>query len=127
MSKSGTQRESDEQVDPWPTQADHALPEVMRAQIKDDLVARRAELLEGIARLAATGGKVPSVADEKDYRSHMGETEAILRGELRQTTMALARLANGTYSRYMYCGSPIPLPRLQLIPTALSCGTCIHR
>jgi len=40
---------------------------------------------------------------------------------------ALARIADGTYGRCTWCGEPIPVERLEVVPTATGCRTCTEQ
>jgi DnaK suppressor protein len=86
-------------------------------RIRRQLRMQRKELLAGIVRLEAeAAGRGPDAPT--------GPTIGILRGELEQTEQALERLASRTYGTCQVCGAPIPLHRLQVIPSAARCGVC---
>jgi DnaK suppressor protein len=85
------------------------------AHIERHLAGQRRELLDGIARLAA---------HPTHDRTARFTPLAVLRGELEQTTRALARLGAGTYGVCQVCGQPIAPQRLAIVPSAERCDDC---
>jgi RNA polymerase-binding transcription factor DksA len=103
-----------------------ALTAPARARIASELRERRADLLQGIQRHEASLAHqeaTPS-ADDPERVTRTRQALAVLTGELTQTTSALGRLDAGTYGVCERCGAPIPLRRLQIVPSALRCGEC---
>ena len=102
------------------------LTDAALAQIERELRARREELLRGSARLeaAATRLEREGLGADDVLLAQTRETQTILRGELNQTTVALARLATGAYGICEQCGEPISALRLRIVPSAAHCDAC---
>ncbi len=97
-----------------------------RARIESELRERQTDLLAGLQRheralAQMEAGVLPADAERM---AHTCQMLALLEGELSQTTTALRRLSEGTYGVCERCGAPIPLHRLQIVPSALRCGAC---
>lgn len=116
--------------------AEHAAPSLprtqpvltprARARIESELRERRADLLRGIQRHEAALDQLEAAGPSSDpaREARTRQALALLDGELTQTSAALERLAAGTYGVCERCGAPIPLRRLQIVPSALRCGEC---
>jgi len=61
--------------------------------------------------------RVPPLADDDT-------SAARHRAHERSLQDALARIADGTYGRCTWCGAPIPIERLEVVPTAEGCQAC---
>lgn len=99
---------------------------------------------EALARLAGTSEERAAVVaaaresvpdDEHDpegstiaYERRMLDALAHdTRERVAEVDAALDRLARGTYGTCARCGSPIPVERLRVLPTARTCVTCASR
>jgi len=100
--------------------------------IKQELEAKRQEILEGIARARALGqveGETgaPDIADRaasalaREFSFSLTENEGKL---LKLIDEALERLAAGKYGLCVHCGQPIEKARLAAVPWARHCLTC---
>jgi DnaK suppressor protein len=100
--------------------------------IKEQLEAKRRELLDGVNRARQLTSEeseagAPDIADratsafQRDFSFHMSENEARM---LRLIEEALARLQNGRYGLCVSCSEPIEEPRLRALPWARHCIAC---
>jgi DnaK suppressor protein len=101
--------------------------------VRAGLEARRAELRERVAKLAARPERGASQGFGK--RIGDGTVEAIsrltdigvgasLESTLARTERALAKLDEGSYGRCDDCGEPISPARLEAMPDAVLCVAC---
>lgn len=104
-----------------------------RAAVETRLQERSAELTRRLERLRREGtGMVGS--ELADYDQHPADsgtetleqeidetTDMMLADELRQVTVALERLADGSYGKCVDCGREIPRERLEAIPESVRC------
>ena len=98
------------------------------ARLRQRLEAQREELTRRLAFLegsiASPERYVDAMQERGDDASLLGAHEeaedevAFVRGELDQVDRALARIADGTYGLSEVSGRPIPLDRLDALPTA---------
>jgi len=100
--------------------------------IKQELEAKRQEILEGMARARLQGqvdGETgaPDIADraasalQRELSFSLLENEGLL---LKLIDEALERLAKGTYGLCVHCGQPIEKARLAAVPWARHCLQC---
>ena len=105
-----------------------------------DLDAVRAELERRRDRMAGRVGKLaerPERGAAQGFGKRVGDgtVEAIsrlteigvgtsLEASLVRTQRALAKIEEGSYGRCDECGDPIPEPRLQAMPDAVTCMDC---
>lgn len=100
--------------------------------IKQELEAKRQEILEGIARARALGqvdGETgaPDIADraasalQREFSFSLTENEGKI---LKLIDEALQRLAAGKYGLCVHCGQPIEKARLAAVPWARHCLHC---
>lgn len=100
--------------------------------IRKRLEAKRAELLEGVARAREIGAVetdagAPDIADRatsafaREFSFSLSENEGKM---LRLIDEALARLDNGRYGACVNCGQKIEPPRLNAVPWARHCIAC---
>ncbi len=100
--------------------------------VRARLEAKRAELLDGVARAREIGAVetdagAPDIADRatsafaREFSFSLSENE---RGMLRLIDEALARLDNGRYGICVHCGERIEPPRLNAVPWARHCIAC---
>lgn len=108
----------------------------MMAQFKQQLLARRADLLEQLATLR--GGLVGRAEASAEHFGHAEDSEAQLNSardlefaldehdtaELRLLDAALERMDMGSYGLCVDCGEAIAPERLQAAPEALRCVAC---
>ena len=102
-------------------------------RLHEQLVARRAELLQALSdelqdlrhEIGGRSGRddvdlaSDSVTDEMTSQLAQMESE-----ELRQIDRALVRLRNGTYGTCEMCAKKIPVARLNALPYAAYCILC---
>jgi RNA polymerase-binding transcription factor len=126
MFETGVPSEAAEGYAPQLPQTQPALTPAARVRIESELRERRGDLLEGIQRHEATLAQLesPDLSADPERMTRVRQNLALLNGELTQTTAALRRLAEGTYGVCERCGAPIPVQRLQIVPSALRCGQC---
>lgn len=101
-------------------------------KIKKILTARRAELLEGVARARDMGSveteaAAPDIADrassafQREFSYSLSENEGKM---LRLIDEAIARLEGGSFGKCTNCEKPIEPQRIQAIPWARHCIAC---
>ncbi len=99
------------------------------AQIKEQLVAKQAELARRLERLKEnlTGGRS---ADSQEQAQELENAEVVdalgneARTEIAQIAKALEQIKNGTYGTCVDCGEAIPTARLAAYPFADRCIRC---
>lgn len=111
------------------------LTEVELAALRQQVLARRAEL-EAALRRSKEGG-APVDLDEPIGRlsrmEAMQQQKMVQAGrtaqeaELRRLTVALADMDNGDYGYCRQCDEPIPLARLRIRPDTRVCVRCQER
>lgn len=109
---------------------------MMTAQLKQQLLAQRADLLEQLTTLrGGLSGRAEASAEHfgraedsdaqlnsaRDLEFALDEHET---AELRLLDAALERIRVGTYGRCIDCGEPIAVARLQAAPEAPRCVAC---
>lgn len=109
---------------------------VTTAQIKQQLLAQRADLLEQLTTLR--GGLYGRAEASAEHFEHAQDSAAQLNSardlefaldehetaEIRLLDAALERIRVGTYGLCIDCGEPIALARLQAAPEAPRCIAC---
>lgn len=101
-------------------------------QRRRDLVARRAELAERMARVAShtQHRSEPLSADfaeqavELENQGVLVALDGELSAELRSTEIALRRIESGDYEYCMRCGDEIGEARLNVLPSVTLCIKC---
>lgn len=100
-------------------------------EIREALMARRAELLEEAGRTAhGMGDEVESFPDPTDRGSHEGERNLVLRIRDRERKLlskveeAIERMDDGTYGLCEECGQGIGIGRLRARPVTTLCIEC---
>lgn len=103
---------------------------VNRAQLRDQLQARRSQLTDELQRLRERirePGARPTLADAEDDVDD-GDLDAslidIANSTLRRIDVALERLRSGSYGRCTRCRGPISEARLVAMPFAVRCQRC---
>ena|SRR2546422_5177999 len=66
-------------------------------------------------------------AQEENISRLLAGLDARGRGELETIDVALTRIEAGEYGRCQDCEEPIPLERLEVLPTATTCVECSER
>lgn len=106
------------------------------AQLKTELLARRARFLEQLAQLRGGDiGRVEASAEHFGQKQDSTAQEATAReieyaldehesAELALVDAALRRIENGSYGHCVACGVKIPLARLNVVPEAARCIGC---
>lgn len=89
------------------------------ADLREALLERRQERREQLRALTNQADAATDVVTIRRVDS-VHEVLALI-------DAALARMRNGIYGRCLHCSSMIPLPRLQLLPYADGCVTCLRR
>ncbi len=124
------------------TQTLYPADEAAEAPAAADLLVR--EQLEAEARVAELAGELEAMGadletevtfDDEDAEgatsSHDRERVVALlasaRRHLQDVREALARVDAGTYGVCERCGRPIPRERLEALPTARACVSCLDR
>jgi DnaK suppressor protein len=97
------------------------LEQRLTAQLDD--LTRRAEAIERDLRQPLDADWEEQALDLADDEALEGVDE-VLRTEIRQTRLALARIGQGTYGSCALCGEEIGLPRLNALPAATHCIAC---
>lgn len=109
---------------------------LLTTPFKEQLLARRASLLEQLAALR--GGTVGRAEASAEHFAQTEDSEAQVNSardlefalderdtaELRQVDAALRRLEAGTYGLCLDCGMAIPAARLHAAPDAARCISC---
>ena len=96
---------------------------------KTALTARRAEVLDELARIEALLDATPT-KDLEDFSTERQGDEVLESraaqeaGELKRIDAALARIDAGTYGVCLTCGDPIAPARLAAVPDAALCADC---
>jgi len=100
-------------------------------ELREALLARRAELLEEAGRTAhGMGDEVESFPDPTDRGSHEGERNLVLRIRDRERKLlskveeALERIEDGIYGLCEECGLEIGVGRLRARPVTTLCIEC---
>jgi RNA polymerase-binding protein DksA len=99
------------------------------ARIREQLVAKQAELARRLERLKEnlTGGRS---ADSQEQAQELENAEVVdalgneARTEITQIARALEQIRSGTYGVCADCGEPIPMARLEAYPFADRCIRC---
>lgn len=108
------------------------------AKIKDELLERKAQILEDLKDIADRGEngesskvKFPEYGDKSDenaqeiaeYQTNLA-TDKTLESTLRDIDASLKRIEDGTYGVCKYCGKDIPKKRMLARPVASACVEC---
>lgn len=99
------------------------LQEDVQADVSND-VATPGMASSDHAQWEASGGSSNHLADDATELFLQEEELAIdnsLRGMVAEIDHALERIANGTYGKCERCGKPIPLKRLEALPSSTLC------
>lgn len=101
-------------------------------QFRQTLLARRLELFRAVARIEEDLRWLET--DVQPESEERGQDENLIRllarlddrqkAEIQAIDQALRRIAMGTYERCEACGRPIPMARLEGLPTATTCVSC---
>jgi RNA polymerase-binding protein DksA len=99
------------------------------ARIREQLIAKQAELARRLARLKEnlTGGRS---ADSQEQAQELENAEVVdalgneARSEISKIARALDQIKNGTYGVCSDCGEAIPMARLEASPFADRCIRC---
>ena len=102
------------------------------AQVKDNLAARKQELLERHGRISkhTRHREEPLPQDFAEQAVELENQELLealdveVADELRQIERALGRLEAGEYQQCGSCGEDIPEARLEALPTTSLCVDC---
>ena len=107
-------------------------------KIKEDLLARKNQILEDLKNISNKNGKsddykakFPEFGDKIDenaqeineYTTNLA-TEKVLEVSLRDISSALERIEKGTYGICKYCGKEIEGKRMLARPVASACVEC---
>jgi DnaK suppressor protein len=109
-----------------------SLPPIVIERIRNRLEDERAELVDRLAgaRRAVSGTTATSGHGETEHvqleaeRALATVLDAATRTALEDLVFALARLDDGSYGVCAACGLPIPLERLEAVPTTRRCVPC---
>ena len=109
-----------------------SLPPVVVEHIRNRLEEERDELLQrlGDAAPAPDGPTATHGRGETEHvqleaeRAMASALDAATRAALEDLAVALARLDDGSYGTCTSCGLPIPVPRLEAVPTTQRCVHC---
>lgn len=82
----------------------------------DDLARLRAVLVDAVEANERQEDHIPAGPEADAHRVARRSLEG-----------ALARLDSGTYGACTGCGDALPVERLELVPDAELCMTCVHR
>jgi len=100
------------------------------AMIQRILEGEREKLRQQLQILSGNGhteSKNPDQMDIAQAYSDQERSRALQTFEqkhLNQVEAALQAIADGSYGRCQHCQQPIPLERLQALPTAMMCVAC---
>lgn len=102
------------------------------SDLQQVLLARRAELRQQLARLAADQARTaeplsPDFAEQATQRENDEVIDALhesAHGELMAVERAIERFDSGSYGRCTRCGNPIAAERLHAVPHASRCSHC---
>ncbi|GGO61017.1 DnaK suppressor protein [Microbacterium nanhaiense] len=106
---------------------------ILEARLEDVLAARRrrsedlTELADARSAATADDEHDPEGATLSDEWSRIVGLDAEAERELRAIDDAQKRLAEGRFGTCEACGSPIPVARLRIRPTATMCVNCASR
>lgn len=114
------------------------IEEKLKATLKAALESERAQLLSEIEEYEREGQEsLSDVSGENNYRDHMADQgsatfareldmtlEDNAREDLVRIDAALGRMESGGYGVCTRCGAPIPLGRLEAMPSAELCIEC---
>ncbi len=97
--------------------------------IEHQLNSKLLELQDRLARLRADAGQEHSADSEEQAQERENDevVDAIgdeTRQSIRDITLALKRLEDGTYGHCEACGEPIAAARLEALPEASRCIHC---
>ncbi|WP_344811730.1 TraR/DksA C4-type zinc finger protein [Microlunatus aurantiacus] len=96
------------------------------AAVRTELEQQRRFRVEQLEEAEVDAAEALAAADDarlQVIRSLFITTEAALR----EINVALARLDHGTYGTCEHCHQPIPIERLEVLPTSRSCTPCQAR
>ncbi|HEX5586465.1 MAG TPA: TraR/DksA family transcriptional regulator [Acidimicrobiia bacterium] len=107
------------------------MADTLHSELREELQAERARLVEQIERLGSTAGSSldfdENFADSGQVTAERAEVDA-LAGQLRETLAeiddALAKFDGGTFGTCESCNQPIGDARLQAMPAARLCMSC---
>ncbi len=96
------------------------------------LLDRRAALFRKVAQVeddlrwldTNVEAEVEEAGQEENIARLLARLDDRGKAEIEEIDTALARLATGDYGRCTRCGEPIPLARLEAMPTAVTCVDC---
>jgi RNA polymerase-binding protein DksA len=108
------------------------LPPAVVERIRTRLEEERATLSQRLRPLGDDLDTSTATRGQGETEHVQIEVERALASTLQQAaheamedvTLALARLDDGSYGLCSSCGSPIPLPRLEAVPTTRRCVPC---
>ena len=114
---------------PQPTSGDTRQIMDQYARIREQLIAKQAELVRRLASLKEnlTAGRS---ADSQEQAQELENAEVVdalgneARIEISKIAKALDQIKNGTYGICVDCGETIPMARLQAYPFADRCIRC---
>lgn len=96
--------------------SDHGRFAALRASLNEEFALQTARLKELTEISADTG--------DPGEAHNQAALLAATRHSLNQITVALRRIAEGTYGRCEKCDTPIPAERLEVLPHARFCMPC---
>lgn len=97
-------------------------PDALRAELERERTFRA----EQIEELAVDAAEAVVLGDEG--RRHVTRMlTSAAEAALVEISAALCRLDDGTYGICEHCGEPVPVERLEVLPTSRLCTPCQHR
>ena len=108
------------------------LPPATLEQIRARLEAEQAALAQRLGSLAERADQTTATHGQGETEHVQIDVERALTSSLEQAArdalddiaLALAGLDDGSYGSCSVCGDPIPLPRLEAVPTTRRCVRC---
>ena len=103
--------------------------------LREMLLARRTALLHQVDRVENdlraldenTESELEEGAQEENLSRVLSGLDDRSQAEIDAIDAALTRMADGEYGRCTDCGEPIPLERLEALPTATTCVECAEK
>ena len=115
--------------DPWTEEELAEVTAELQADLRrhEEQAAAVREDLDEMRHSADTGGDAADVGTSNFERDQELALAAHAHEAVRQTRLALDRIAEGTWGQCAHCGEPIGKGRLQVYPRATLCMTCKKR
>jgi DnaK suppressor protein len=105
--------------------------------LREMLLARRSALLHQVDRVENdlraldenknTEPELEEEAQDENLSRVLTGLDGRSQAEIEAIDAALTRMADGEYGRCADCGEPIPVERLEALPTAMRCVECAEK